>query len=122
MAKRTSNISSPTKISNGVMRFKVDDHLSKAIEKQQSSDVYSNYVHIVVSEHDVMLDFYRVSRIPGKVDIELVHNQKIFLPIAVGKGLAEALNKTLSSYEEGTGIEIETDQINEAISEEEKNE
>jgi len=104
------------------MRFKVDDHLSKAIEKQQSSDVYSNYVHIVVSEHDVMLDFYRVSRIPGKVDIELVHNQKIFLPIAVGKGLAEALNKTLSSYEEGTGIEIETDQINEAISEEEKNE
>lgn len=108
MAHKSTRSSDPIKVSDSVVRFNVEERLPKAIEKQTSQDLYSNYVHVVVSEHEVMFDFYRVSRIPGKVDIELVHLQKLFLPLGVGKRLIGALETTLSNYEKSSGIKIES--------------
>lgn len=109
MANKSAAVSKPSKpirLSDNVLRYNLEEYLPTAIEKQTGSDLYSNYVYVIVSEHEVTLDFYRASRIPGKIEIEVVHLQKVFLPLGVGKSLIKALETTLSNYEKTTGAEI----------------
>lgn len=66
-------------------------------------DMYSNHVQIILSTHEMMLDFYTIG--PGhrsNKHLKATFTQRIILPIAMAKGLATAVANAVANHEENT--------------------
>jgi len=85
----------------------IEDVVSKSQSNQTGPDLYSNYVQVVMTTNEMLLDFYQIAPIPGKdVSLKSVHLQRVFIPLNLVKGLASAIQDTADMYEKDNGITL----------------
>lgn len=79
---------------------------SRAVDTQTGPDIYANHVQITGALHDFVLDFYMLSPGIGKEKNRIHMKQRVFIPTSLVKGLINALQEVVSTFEGEIGIEL----------------
>ena len=81
--------------------------LTQKAESSGHPDIYANHVMVVLTNTEFLIDFFKVSVLPGSsTELEAIHEQRIILPISGAKGLATAIANVIADHEEGQGVTL----------------
>ena len=76
-------------------------HVNELIDKANKTyerDVYANHVQVALTQNELFVDFYYVTPLGNKP--ELQHVQRMVLPVSLAKGMASAIANVVALFEE----------------------
>jgi hypothetical protein len=78
----------------------------QASHERRLADIYANFAQVQVTSADFIIDLYRIGTKPGDAKlVEADFVQRVFIPLEMAQGLADAILTSLKITREAAGNE-----------------
>ena len=98
---------------SGKVEISVADIVSKA-KMGENPDIYANHAQIMVTNSEIIIDFYKIAPVPekhGAMPVSAERVQRLLLPHSLGKGLVAALANSIANFQNENNVEFPNNRV-----------